>query len=189
MGERLSRSEVKRQFKQVESVAREVSELSDNDLQQLPGSKELKQEILLSRRTKAGARKRQIKFIAKLLRQEDLAEILRFLQQKKGSSLEDSRLHHEAERLRDALINEALSAFDDYRQNYKEWDLGWDSPTISSVIERYPEIDELEIRRSAHQYARNRSKTHYRELFRIIRAAVEKNRIQQRHVQPKSEDQ
>ncbi len=177
MEERISRSEQKRQFKQLESAAKELSELSDLDLRRLPGSDEVKDEIVLCRKTKAGAKKRQIKYIAKILKNEDLVEILRFLQEKKGSKLRENQFQHEAERLRDSIVDDALLAYDDCRKFQEKWELDWQSNAIDYVVTRFPDIDENELRRSAHQYARNRSKTHYRELFRIIKAAGEKNRL------------
>jgi len=183
MTERISRSEQKRQFKRVESIARELSDLSSADLKRLPASEPLKEEITLCWKTKSGARKRQIKYIAKMLQSEPLDEILQFLQQKKGSKLEENRRQHEAERLRDTIINDALSAYDECRKYREEWDLNWESSAISSTVQHYPEIDENELRRSAYQYARSRSKTHYRELFRILKAAGEKVRLQDMHEQ------
>lgn len=177
MEERISRSEQKRQFKQLESAAKELSELSDLDLRRLPGSDELKDEIVLCRKTKAGAKKRQIKYIAKILKNEELGEMLRFLQERKGSKLEENQFQHEAERLRDSIVDDALLAYDDCRKFQEKWELDWQSNAIDYVVTRFPDIDENELRRSAHQYARSRSKTHYRELFRIIKAAGEKNRL------------
>ena len=177
MEERISRSEQKRQFRQTESAARELSELSDLDLKRLPAGDGLKDEIILCRKTKAGAKKRQIKYIAKMLQREDLGEILLFLQERKGSKLEENRFQHETERLRDSIVDDALIAYDECRKYQEQWELNWHSEAIGHVVKRFPDIDENELRRSAHQYARNRSKTHYRELFRIIKAAAEKNRL------------
>jgi ribosome-associated protein len=177
MEERISRSEQKRQFKQTESAAKELSELSDLDLKRLAVSDDLKAEIVLCRKTKTGAKKRQIKYIAKILQQENLAEILLFLQERKGSRLEENRFQHEAERLRDSIVDDALLAYDECRKHQEQWELDWQSDAIGYVVNRFPDIDENELRRSAHQYARSRSKTHYRELFRIIKAAAEKNRL------------
>ena len=187
MSVKTSRSELKRQFKQIERAAKELSQLSDSDLHRLPGSETLKDEIVRSRKTKAGARKRQIKFIAKLLKNEDLDSILQFLNQKKGSKLEEINLLHDAERLRDAIVNEALNAYEICRQVQLEWNLDWESPTIKQVVQEYAYLDELEVRRSAHQYARNRSKSHYREIYRIIRAAAEKHRLEKRSTRANQE--
>ena len=187
MSVKTSRSELKRQFKQIERAAEEISQLSDSDLHRLPGSEMLKDEIVLCRKTKAGARKRQIKFIAKLLKNEELDSILQFLNQVKGSKLEENNLLHDAERLRDAIVNEALTAYETSRQFQLEWNLEWESPTIKKVVQEYTYLDEHEVRRSAHQYARNRNKSHYREIYRIIRAAMEKHRIVKRSARTNKE--
>jgi len=177
MSEKLSRSEQKRQFKQVEAAAREISELKDADLGKLNCSDELKQEIILSRKTKSGAKKRQIKFIAKLLQQEPLEEILLFLQDRKGSKLREDRYHHEAERMRDDIVDDALAAYEECRKFQEPWEIDWQSDALSETLRLLPGLDELEIRRSAHHYARSRNKSYYREIFRLIKAASEKKRL------------
>ena len=183
MEERISRSEQKRQFRQIESVAKELSELSDPELKRLPGSDELKAEILLCRKTKAGAKKRQIKYIAKILHHEEREAILRFLQEKKGSKLEQNQFEHEVERIRDRIVDDALLAFDACRQNQEKWELDWQSEAIGYALHRFPDLDERELRNSAHQYARSRSKTYYRELFRMVKAAAEKHRLSEKKEQ------
>ena len=183
MEERISRSEQKRQFRQIEAVAGELSELSDPELKRLPGSAELKAEILLCRKTKAGAKKRQIKYIAKMLHNEKREDILCFLQEKKGSKLEENQFQHEVERLRDRIVDDALLAYETYRQNQDKWDLDWQSEAIAQALHRYPDLDERELRSAAHQYARNRGKTYYRELFRMVKAAAEKKRLNEKKEQ------
>ncbi len=183
MEERISRSEQKRQFRQIESVARELTELSDPELKRLPGSDELKAEIVLCRKIKAGAKKRQIKYIAKILHYEEREAILRFLQEKKGSKLEENQFQHEIERLRDRIVDDALLAFETCRQNGEKWELDWQSEAIVLALHRFPELDERELRSAAYQYARNRSKTYYRELFRMVKAAAEKKRLKEKKEQ------
>ncbi|PID72990.1 MAG: hypothetical protein CR992_00465, partial [Desulfobacterales bacterium] len=55
---KISKSEMKRRFKQVEEAAAELALLSDNDLKKLPASDLVKEEIVACRSVKAGARKR-----------------------------------------------------------------------------------------------------------------------------------
>ena len=177
MTEKISRSEQKRQHKQVEDAAKEISELGVQEIKRLPGSDELKDEILALRKTKGGARKRQIKYIAKVLKSEPHEEILQFLKQEKGSKIEENRFQHDVEKLRDSIINDALESYDECRQYREPWEIDYDSSAIEAVVNEFPAIDEQELRRSAHQYARNRNKVHYRELFRLIKAAADKKRL------------
>ena len=55
-------------------------------------------------------------------------------------------------------------------------EMDWPSDLLEGIVAEYSHIDELELRRSAYQYARTRNKSHSRELFRILRAAAEKQR-------------
>ena len=174
--ERLSKSELKRQHKQVETAAKEVAVLNDNELGKLQLEAEVIEAVKLCRTLKGGSLKRQIKYVAKLLKQGEMADLLNQLAQMKGSKLEDNRFHHQAERLRDAIINEALDFRDACLQEGVAMEMDWPSDLLEGIVAKYSHIDELELRRSAYQYARTRNKSHSRELFRILRAAAEKQR-------------
>ena len=176
------RSEVKRRLKRVEETAAELAELTNNDLKTFPGNDEMKKEILVIRDLKGGARKRQVKHLAKLMRQseEPLDAIYDFLEKRKGSQQKSSQLLHEAEHLRDAIINEAIADFDDCRKQQQEWEPDWNSPVMQDALRRYPAFDEEAARKAAYQYVRSRNRTHYRELFRITKAAMEQEEIKRR---------
>ncbi len=106
-------------------------------------------------------------------------EILDYLAEKKGSRLKSNRLQSEAERLRDVIINEALDDQQYCLQTGTEWEPDWPGEEIDAVAKRYP-LDEGDLRKSVFQYTRTRIHTHYREIFRILKAAVEKDEFQQR---------
>lgn len=183
MAELLSRSEKKRVYKQVEELAREVSNLSDKDLKKFPGGPVIHEEIIATRGLKAGSRKRQIKYLAKLLRQGPLDEIYLFVTQRKGSNLHLKKQHHAAERMRDTLINEAMEAHQKYLARQIPFDLGWESDYIDQLTEEYTGLQENEIRTVIHQYIVTHNKSHYRELFRMMKAAVEqKERLEKTDV-------
>ena len=174
--EHLSKSELKRQHKQIEAAAVEISRLKDNDLKRLNLGDELIEATGLCRQLKGGALKRQIKYLAKLHKQEPVDEILGMLAARKGSKLQEKKFHHQAERLRDAIINEALDRRDEAIRSGIAMELDWPSDVLDDVVASLPDIDELELRRSAYQYVRTRNKVHSRELFRMLRAAAEKQR-------------
>ncbi len=175
--DQVSRSEKKRQFKQVEMAARECAALRDTELDRLGVSDKVRHAVALCRTTKGGALKRQIKFVAKLLREEDVAAVLHFLKQKKGSKLEEERLFHDAEHWRDQVVNQAIESLENHRREQLPWPVSWQSPVIDRLLTRYPELDEHDLRQAAHQYARGRNKAHYREIFRMVKAAAEKQRF------------
>ena len=113
--------------------------------------------------------------MAKILQEEPVDEILSFLQQIRGSKLEENRFHRTAEKMRDAIIDDALQEYEHCLQGSRQMEIDWHSEVIRQTINTLPVLDEHEVRRSAHQYARNRNKTHYRE-YRLLKAAAEKKR-------------
>ena len=179
MAEYLSRSEKKRIYKQVESLAREVADLTDKELKVFPGGPVIHEEIVATRGLKGGSRNRQIKYLAKVLRQGPLEEIYLFVTKKKGSQLHQKKQFHVAERIRDTLINEAVEAYQKCQSEQIPFEPDWKSPHIEAAMEAFPNLNESEIRKIVYQYVTTRNKQHYRELFRVMKAAVEqKERMQ-----------
>lgn len=173
MADRLSKSEVKRQFKRIEEAAKELAEFSDKDIDKLPGSSFFHDEIRNVRGLKSGARKRQIKYLAKVMREEPLEEILDHLAAEKGSKIKDDQLFHEAERLRDAIINEAIEDQQECQREGYLWEPDWESALIPDVAEKYSSLQENEVRKTTYNYVKSRHISHYRELFRMLRSAIE----------------
>ncbi len=179
MAELISRSEMKRIYKQVEELAREVADLSDKELKKFPGGAVVHEEILATRGLKGGSRNRQIKYLAKVLRQGPLDEMYLFISNKKGSKLQEKKQFHYAERMRDTLINEAMEVSQECQSMQVPFEPTWKSDIIDEIIENYPNLKEKELRSVIHQYITTHNKFHYRELFRIMKAAVDqKDRLQ-----------
>lgn len=182
MTEIISRSEQKRRLKRIEDTAAELAELTNKDLAKFPGSEEMKKEIVAIRELKGGSRKRQIKHLAKVMRQEEIDPIYDFLAERKGSHQKEDNILHEAERLRDTIINEALEDRDECRMRHDDWEPDWQSRILAGVVARYPGFDEDGARKSIYQYVKTRNRMHYRELFRIIKAAMDLDEIRRRVV-------
>lgn len=182
MTEIISRSEIKRRFKRVEDTAAELAELTNKDLAKFPGSEEMKKEIVAIRELKGGSRKRSIKHLAKIMREEPIEPIYDFLAERKGSHLKEEKVFHEAERLRDTIINEAIEDQDMCRMQHLDWEPDWESPIIADAVKRYPDLDEDAIRKTTYQYVKTRNKVHYRELFRMTKAALDLQEIRKRVV-------
>lgn len=173
MAEYLSRSEMKRIYKQVGELAKEIADLSDKELKSFPGGAVIHEEILATRGLKGGARNRQIKYLAKVIRQGPLDEIYLFVTNRKGSNLHAKKQFHAAERIRDTLINEAVEIQQKCLSQQIPFEPTWKSDFIPEVLAEYPNIKETELRQVVHQYVTTRNKYHYRELFRVMKAAVE----------------
>jgi len=182
MTEIISRSEQKRRLKRIEDTAAELAELTNKDLVKFPGSEEIKKEIVAIRELKGGSRKRQIKHLAKVMRQEPLEPVYDFLSERKGSKLKEENVLREAERLRDTIINEAVDDQNKCRMQHIDWEPNWESPIIDDAVQRYQGFDEDAVRKVAYQYIKTRNKVHYRELFRITKAALDLEEIRKRTV-------
>ncbi len=176
----ISKSERKRQSKGIEKLVIELVTLAGKDLANLPCSESIKEDILKIKRLKSGARKRQIKYIAKMLRQSpDVSrELLIFLEDKRGSKLKKDVQFHELERMRDAIINETLILHDkavenNYRASLAELltDQGY-AGSVLEVVTRFPKMDKKELQKAAWKFAETRNIVYSREIFRMTRNIV-----------------
>ncbi len=179
MTERISKSAQKRRFKHEESAAEELALLSDKMLKNLPADDSVKEEIRNCRGLKGSSRKRQIKYLAKVMRTGSVEEILDFLEERRGSHLKSKKLLQEAERLRDVIINEAMEEQQLTLQAGQIWEPNWYGKELETALEKY-QFDEGDLRKSVYQYAKTRIHNYYREVFRIIKAALEKEEMQRR---------
>lgn len=173
MADRLSKSEIKRRFKRIEEAAHELADFSNKDIGKLPGSEFFHDEIRNTRGLKAGARKRQIKYLAKVMRDEPIEEILDHLAAAKGSKIKENQMFHEAERIRDAIINEAIVDKQECMTAGFVWEPDWESEEIELALEQLPQLVEETVRKSVYQYVKTRNSIHSKELFRVIHSAIE----------------
>lgn len=177
----ISRSEQKRRAKNLEKLAQELCDLSRSDIRQLPCDENLKQEIVDAREMKAGARKRQLKYIAKALRQLDSEPLFAYLAQRKGSRLKETKEFKLIERLRDDILTDAINAFQETEQEEDSEEIrpAWNSDALNEVLTSLPGLDEQQLRGLAERYARTRKPVHSRELFRMLKAAQERLHFRQ----------
>jgi ribosome-associated protein len=171
----ISKTAKKRQAGQIEDLARELIELGAAELAALPTDDALKDEIRATKGLKAGARKRQIKHIAKELRRGDPEPLLAFLAQRRGSKLQKDREFQELEQLRDAIIAEAIAS---QRENesaglsLREQD--WESAALAEAADRWPDLDRPAIHLAATRFAMSRKPVYKRDIFRQLKAAKER---------------
>lgn len=173
----LSRSEQKRRVKQLEELAEELAALPAAVLNELPAGEELRSQLKEAAGLKHdGARKRLIKHITKLLREEDSPEPLyQFLAGRKGNALLRKKRQHELEHLRDALIDEAIAAQQLAKERQEDFSERWRSQTAAEIAAALPGTDPSELSRLAFFFAVSRNPRHSRELFRLLRAAQEQH--------------
>jgi len=186
MDSQLSKSERKRRAKGMEQLVHELASLPEREIVALPCDQEIQEEILSAKNLKGGAKKRQLKYATKLLRDQPVEELYDFLAQKKGSLLKKNREFHELEHFRNLLINETVKLYEDimnndgYMKEQEPLDLLRESVALDAIVDYLPDIDKALLKNTAIQYARTRNRKFSRELFRILKAAFEKIQYSQK---------
>lgn len=182
----LSKSEKKRRAKGIEQLVIELAELPLAEIDSLPCDQEVRDEIASAKNLKGGTRKRQLKYATKLLRNKPVEELYTFLSRKKGSLLKEKHEFQEIENLRNLLISEVVQQYEErmhsngYFNENEPVELLHDSQTIRTIVKHLPEVDQIQLRNSAIQFAKTRNRKFSRELFRIMKAAAEKEQFSQK---------
>lgn len=175
----ISRSEQKRRIKELEKLVEEITRLPPTVMKSLPCSAEMLELVRETTPLKGGARKRQVKYITKLLsKDQELSETLYgFMGERQGAALQSKKEFHELEYLRDALLNEAIRYLEDARENQVQMEENWPSEVVKEIQKQSPAIDGVLLKRLAWLFARTRNRKQSREIFRILRAAMEQQRF------------
>jgi ribosome-associated protein len=185
----ISRAAKKREAGRIEELAQELIELGRADMAALPADEALKKELRDAKDLKAGARKRQLKYIAKELRRGDPEPLLAFLARRKGSKLQQDQEFKGLEQVRDAIIAEAIDA-----QREKETEglplqeQDWESPTLAEALERWPELARRAIHQAATRFAMTRKPNYKRDIFRQLKAAKDRQQFKENEVEAGGEE-
>lgn len=150
-----SRSAKKRAAHQVEEMAHELADMAEAEWRKLPASTELRDEIRQARETRGhGARKRQIKHLAGVLRrdEEETAALRDFLDGHHALQLAEKKTFHTLEVLRDRLCDPELF-----------------EAALQEVGRSCPGVDSAEIARLARAAQSSDDRRAYREIFRRLR--------------------
>ena len=170
---RISRTEKKRRAKEIESLSQELTTLPQGDLARLPCDDFLREEIRLVGKLKGSSRKRQVKYIAKELRQQPVDKILAFLEERKGSRLGDNIANRELERLRNDIVAAAIDQYND-REEEGFFTMDRQASPLLQATKMFPDLDIETIAKAADNFAVNRKVTHSREIFKTLKASAEK---------------
>lgn len=170
----ISRSEKKRRAKHLESLVKELATCSATVIKKLPCDDFVKEELLHVITISGGAKNRQIKYITKYLRkQDDTDALFDYITEQKGSKLKENAAFHELEKYRDDIISDVLVAKEQAFHLREPISENWPSMALDIVAKRFPSLDVMDIRRAATHFAKNHRVTYTREIFRILRAAME----------------
>ena len=173
----ISRSEQKRRVKEIETLVVELAKLSRQVVEKCPCSQEVREFIKEADGLKGGAKKRQLKYITKLLKEEPLDELYKFLADRKGGELVKNKQFHEIEYWRDSLLNEALEAKKQCATEHVEWTEQWGSKVAVSIAHELPGAAEKTLLRLAYLFVQTRNPRHSREVFRYLMAIREQQRF------------
>ena len=153
--ERPSKSERKRESDALQSLGERLLQLPADQLGQMPLPEELREALEQARRIRQpGARKRQLQYIGKLMRQVDAAPIRDALAGFDLSSARTAAHHHRIEHWRERLIEQGDGA-------------------LSDLLAEYPQADRQHIRQltrnAGKERRQNRPPQAARALFRYLR--------------------
>jgi len=152
-----SRSAKKRAAKEVETVAVQLVELSENDWARLPAPAELREEIERARQTQGhSSRKRQMKHLAGVLRshEEETETIRAWLDGLHQVQLQDKRDFHFLEGLRDRICDHEQSV-----------------TALDEATAALPGIDRAALARLARSVHTSGDRKASREIFRRLKSA------------------
>ena len=128
MEESKSKTQIKREMKALQSLGEALVGLRNEQLATLPLDESLREAITLAQGIRAhGGRKRQIKYIGKLLRESDSDAILQALASKREQERRAAAGFHRIERWRDRLLDEGDEA-------------------LEKLLDEYPQADRQQIR-------------------------------------------
>jgi ribosome-associated protein len=162
----LSRTALKKASEKLEEIGEELLFARENLVAELPLPEELRDAILDAKEfTSFGAKRRQTKFIGKLMRRlntEELEAIRAALQVEHGQSVKDAQILHRAEKWRDSLIS--------------------DDEQLGQWIDEFPGGDVQHLRALIRQARKDAEKTKpgvaqrqgraYRQIFSLVRSQL-----------------
>lgn len=155
---RPNKSALKRAAKEVEGLAEQLAAAAETVLAGLELPADLQEEVELARRTSAhGARKRQVKHLAAMLRQrpEEVAAIREHLLGQSERHWREQRVFHQLEGWRDRLCSP-----------------GQAETALAELEGRCPELDMKELARLS-RAACHGDRAAARQIFRRLREAAE----------------
>ncbi len=154
-----SRSQVKRDMLALQKLGERICELSQSDFKRLPLSDTMVDAVAEMRRISSNtARRRHLRRLGKLLREEQLEIIHAFFDESDNQHQNSTQHFHALEQWRDRLIKEGDAA-------------------ISTFMQEYPEADRQQlrqlVRKAQKEVAEEKPPAASRKLFKVLRTAAE----------------
>jgi len=152
---RPSKSQRKRDAHALQQLGIELMDIAESEWHKLGLPAQLIDALNDARRMPSrGARKRQLQYVGKLMRDVDPEPIQHYFEQQRLATRQQARIHHELEDWRDRMIAEGDSAIDSY-------------------LDEHPDADRQHLRQLVRQANReqsaNKPPKSGRALFRYLR--------------------
>ncbi|MFZ7108412.1 ribosome biogenesis factor YjgA [Avibacterium avium] len=150
----VSKSEIKRDAEALKQLGEKLVNLTKTNLEKIPLEENILDAIALAQRLQKEAKRRQLQYIGKLLRQVDAEPIQEALDKIENKHNHQQALLHKLELLRDELIAKGDEA-------------------LSNVLNDYPNADRQHlrnlIRAAQKEKAQNKPPKTYREIFQYLK--------------------
>ncbi len=154
----VSKSEIKRDAEDLKKIGAKLIELNDNQLAQIPLDDTLIDAIKLAQRSVREAKRRQLQYIGKLLRNLDIEPIKEALAKIENTHQQNKALLHKLELWRDELVEKG-------------------DESLSRLLESYPQADRQHlrtlIRTAQKEQQQNKPPKAYREIYLYLKELVE----------------
>lgn len=157
--EKKSKTRLKREMEALRHLGEKLLDLPEEQLEQLDDADLIEAVKTCKRINKGNARKRQIQYIGKLMRQTDVDAVQALIDRFDASSRQHTMVFHKLERWRSQLIE-------------------GDAQAMVEIIGECPDVD----RQHLNQLVRNAAKeqendkqtpVHYRKLFQYLKSLVD----------------
>lgn len=153
----VSKSEIKRDAEHLKKIGAELIELTPQNLEKIPLDDKLKEAIRQAQSFKMEARRRQIQFIGKLLRNQDPKPIQEALDKVKNRHNQQQALLHKLELVRDQLI-------------------AMGDPSLDNLLNEYPHLNRQHLRNlirgTIKEREGNKPAKNYREIYQYLKAEI-----------------
>ena len=150
----ISKTELKKDSKKIQEFGRRISELTINNIEAFKFPSNIYEATIGLKNIKSNsAKKRQVQYLGKLLREIDLTDAFLIMKLLKVSSQKEIQRNHIIEDWRDKLLS--------------------NNDSITQFVDEYPKIDRQSLRQTISNAQKdNKSPKYSRQLFKLIKDII-----------------
>jgi len=150
----ISKTELKKDSKKIQEFGRKISELTINNIEAFKFPSNIYEATIGLKNIKSNsAKKRQVQYLGKLLREIDLTDAFLIMKQLKVSSQKEIQKNHIIEDWRDKLLS--------------------NNDSITQFVDEYPKIDRQSLRQTISNAQKDdKSPKYSRQLFKLIKDII-----------------